>query len=77
MSRLCREDVENEKQSLHARCNLARAEGTAFPTIWLDILRRHTLVASQPVQVAVGLGPLLEIPTILDSHSYFAVTKPP
>jgi hypothetical protein len=56
-----RMEHQESAQELLARCNNARAAGTNFPTIWLEMLRRHPLVAGQPVQVAVGSEPLLEI----------------
>jgi len=59
-----RMERQSPAEELLARCNLARAEGIDFPTIWLEMLRRHPLVAGQPVQVAVGSEPFLEIPLV-------------
>jgi hypothetical protein len=54
------EPFENSEQPL-ANCMAARAEGADFPTIWTDILCRHPLVLSLPVQVTLATRPALEV----------------
>jgi hypothetical protein len=58
-------------EELLSRCNLARAEGSDFPTIWSVVLQRHPLVTSLPVQVAVGPEALLEIPLLTQQSLIF------
>ena len=48
-------------QDLLARCVTSRQGGADFPTIWNDILRRHSLVLGLPIQVTVGSESALQI----------------
>ena len=43
-------------------CNAAHRAGAAFPTIWETVLKKHPLVASEPVQGRSDQGPVLEVP---------------
>jgi hypothetical protein len=46
--------MKQAADTLVEQCTQAAREGVAFPAIWERILRKHSLVASQPVRIFEG-----------------------
>jgi hypothetical protein len=55
-------------------CNLTRSKGSDFPTIWQNILKRHSYVAGPPIQDRDEQGPVLKIPLITGRHLMFSAS---
>jgi hypothetical protein len=55
-------------------CNAARRAGADFPTIWETVLKKHPLVAREPVQGRSDQGPVLEVPLITGQRIVFGST---
>ena len=51
-------------RDLLRRCSAEKQRGADFPSIWNNILRRHPLVFSAPVQVLEGGEAKLAVPLI-------------
>ena len=43
-------------------CRAARDSGVSFPTIWLDLLKKHPLVLGPPTQEMGDDRPVLSVP---------------
>lgn len=62
--------IDSAKELLQA-CNSARQLGSVFPTIWQQILKKHTFVAGMPIQGMNGEGPTLEVPLLTGQRLIF------
>ena len=52
-------------------CSSARLGGSDFPTIWQQILNKHTFVAGIPIKGTNRDGPTLEIPLLTGQRLIF------
>jgi|ERR1022692_1431003 len=64
-------DMIDSAKELLQSCNSARQLGSDFPTVWQQILKRHSLVAGMPIQGMNSEGPTLEVPLLTGQRLIF------